>query len=176
MNLKKPLPLNCQDKLKSGVVRTENDTYVDLSFYGLFKENRWEGFAKAEEQDKLKDGLVKLKDYSGIYLKLDALKTEDFVPEPPQPPQKLENVQVDECFVATAVYGDVNSPQVQVLRDFRDQVLSRNPFGEAFVQFYYSGAGKRTADFIRQHLPSTIPAIRKGLDFVVESYRARRGN
>ncbi len=46
--------------------------------------------------------------------------------------------------------------------------------GRAFVDFYYSGAGKRTADFIREHLPSTIPAIRKGLDVLVEIYSAQR--
>lgn len=83
-------------------------------------------------------------------------------------------LEYGECFVATAVYGDVNAPQVQTLRDFRENVLMRSSIGRLFVDFYYSGAGKRTANFIREHLPSTIPVIRKGLDVLVERYSAQR--
>lgn len=79
-----------------------------------------------------------------------------------------EKVQLlEECFVATAVYGDAHAPQVEALRRFRDDVLMRSPAGEAFVDFYYSGAGKAVAYAVGRHLPSTISVIRKGLDFVV---------
>jgi len=83
-------------------------------------------------------------------------------------------VEVDFCFVATAVYGDSNAPQVQTLREFRDRVLMESDIGRLLVDFYYSGAGRKTADFIKNHLPSTIPAIRRGLDFLVEKYSAQR--
>jgi len=76
----------------------------------------------------------------------------------------------ESCFVATAVYGDQNAPEVQVLRKIRDNVLRRSICGRKFVEFYYSGAGKAAARFIREKIPSTIPFIKKGLDFVVESY------
>lgn len=75
-----------------------------------------------------------------------------------------------DCFIATAVYGDVNIYQVQILKDFRDNVLRQSPRGRAFINFYDSGAGKIIADFIKENLPSTIPAIRKRLDFLVEKY------
>jgi len=78
------------------------------------------------------------------------------------------------CFVATAVYGNPDAPQVQVLREFRDNVLMHNPAGKRFVGFYYSGAGHRAADFIREHLPSVIPVIRRGLDALVERYSSQR--
>jgi hypothetical protein len=78
------------------------------------------------------------------------------------------------CFVATMVYGDMHAPQVQKLREFRDTVLMQNPIGKAFVHFYYSGAGKKTAEFIRVHVPSAIPAIRRGLDMLVERYSAQK--
>lgn len=80
----------------------------------------------------------------------------------------------DECFIATAVYGDKNAPQVQKLREFRDNVLMQSSTGRAFVNFYYGGAGKKTADFIRKRLPSTIPVIKKSLDALVERYSAQR--
>lgn len=41
------------------------------------------------------------------------------------------------CFVATACYGDYNSEEVLVLREFRDTVLLNSVAGKAFVKFYY---------------------------------------
>ena len=80
----------------------------------------------------------------------------------------------DDCFVATAVYKDRNAPQVEALREFRDNVLMQDPVGKLFVDFYYGGAGKRAASFIREHLASAIPAIRKGLDVLVGRYSAQK--
>lgn len=82
--------------------------------------------------------------------------------------------RASDCFVAATVYGDENASQVQTLREFRDNVLSKSDLGKAFINFYYSGAGKKTADFIKKHLPSSIPVIRKGLDTLVERYSAMR--
>jgi hypothetical protein len=41
------------------------------------------------------------------------------------------------CFVATACYGDYNSEEVLVLREFRDNVLLNSTAGLTFVKFYY---------------------------------------
>jgi len=40
------------------------------------------------------------------------------------------------CFVATAVYGSPMAPEVQVLRDFRDEVLCRTELGRALIWLY----------------------------------------
>ena len=77
------------------------------------------------------------------------------------------------CFIATAVYGDENAPEVQTLREFRDDVLKQSGAGAAVVNFYYSGAGKKVADFIKNRLPSSIQFIKKGLDYLVEKYSAK---
>jgi len=74
------------------------------------------------------------------------------------------------CFIATAVYGDINAPEVQVLRNFRDRVLMESELGRKLIDFYYSGTGERTADFIKKQVPSVIPAIKKGLDYLVNRY------
>lgn len=76
----------------------------------------------------------------------------------------------DECFVATAVYGDPQHPAVEELREFRDEVLVGVPLGRKFVDFYYSGAGRKAAEFVREHAPFLIPAIKTGLDAVVMLY------
>lgn len=41
------------------------------------------------------------------------------------------------CFIATAVYGNENAPEVENLRRFRDQLLVRSCVGRAFIIFYY---------------------------------------
>lgn len=41
------------------------------------------------------------------------------------------------CFIATAVYGDFNAPEVVSLRRWRDQVLSTTILGRAVIEFYY---------------------------------------
>ncbi len=78
------------------------------------------------------------------------------------------------CFVATVAYNNINAPQVDVLREFRDHVLMKYEAGKAFVAAYYSGIGESTANFIKDHARSLIPSIRKGLDFVVKHYQERR--
>ena len=42
------------------------------------------------------------------------------------------------CFIATVCYGNYNSPEVLVLRQFRDEKLLKTFFGKVFVKFYYS--------------------------------------
>jgi len=44
--------------------------------------------------------------------------------------------QAGACFIATAVYGDYDHPQVKKLRTFRDQVLMKSPAGRKFVRWY----------------------------------------
>lgn len=41
------------------------------------------------------------------------------------------------CFVATAAYGDYDAPEVRVLRQFRDDRLSKSFWGNAFISTYY---------------------------------------
>ena len=41
------------------------------------------------------------------------------------------------CFIATACYGDYDDPNVIVLRQFRDNVLTKSKTGRAFISFYY---------------------------------------
>ncbi len=74
----------------------------------------------------------------------------------------------NKCFVATTIYGNPHAPQVEKLREFRDNTLSKSYLGQKFIEFYYGGAGKSTANFIEKHLSFSIPYFRKGLDFLVD--------
>lgn len=42
------------------------------------------------------------------------------------------------CYVATAVYGSYDCPQVWVLRRYRDNVLAESWYGRVFVKAYYA--------------------------------------
>ena len=55
----------------------------------------------------------------------------------------------DYCFIATAAYGTPAAMQIEVLRDFRDDVLLRSPAGRDMVGFYYA-ASPPLADYIAE--------------------------
>ena len=42
------------------------------------------------------------------------------------------------CYVATAVYGSYDCPQVWTLRRFRDDSLAKTWYGRAFIRVYYA--------------------------------------
>ena len=42
------------------------------------------------------------------------------------------------CYVATAVYGSYDCPQVWTLRRYRDDTLAQTPYGRAFIHIYYA--------------------------------------
>ena len=44
----------------------------------------------------------------------------------------------DGCYVATAVYGSYDCPQVWTLRRFRDEDLAKTWYGRAFIRTYYA--------------------------------------
>lgn len=73
------------------------------------------------------------------------------------------------CYVATAVYGSYDCPEVWVLRRYRDRVLSTSRFGRAFIRAYYlvsPGALKVAGPAIRH--------LTKGpLDMLVKTLKMR---
>src|SRR5690606_23109743 len=86
--------------------------------------------------------------------------------------KKSSNQGNQGCFVATAVYGNYDCPEVRVLRRFRDQVLARTHGGRILIRAYYAtsptlvrGLGQR-GWFVR--------IVRPMLDAMV-SYLTKRG-
>ncbi|MBN1855732.1 MAG: hypothetical protein JW846_02110 [Dehalococcoidia bacterium] len=73
----------------------------------------------------------------------------------------LEAFISGECFIATAAYGTKSAEEIQILRDFRDDVLMLSPAGRDFVHAYYRFSPP-VADFISQH-EMLRTAVREGL-------------
>jgi hypothetical protein len=60
------------------------------------------------------------------------------------------------CFVATAVYGSYDCPEVMKLRAFRDNILLKSRPGRSFVNFYYQ-YGSNLADVVKERKWLSVP-------------------
>lgn len=107
---------------------------------GVFYLN---GTGTARDRDKAKayftraltDGVKQAQDC------LDIIKEEENIEEMERRmsdvQQYAQRVQNRGCYVATAVYGLYDCPEVWVLRRFRDYKLSATQAGRVFIRFYY---------------------------------------
>ena len=50
------------------------------------------------------------------------------------------------CYIATMAYGSYDHPQVMVLRNFRDDYLSKREWGRNFIKYYY----KHSPDWVEK--------------------------
>ena len=68
----------------------------------------------------------------------------DWKGDPIVPPE--EN---DDCFIAVAAYGTPFTEEIQILRDWRDDVLKKSSLGKQVVELYYK-VSPPTARYIQQ--------------------------
>ena len=61
-----------------------------------------------------------------------------------------EHIPKGGCFIATAAYGTPFEPKIDVLRDFRDDVLNEHRSGRGFIKLYYT-LSPPIADIISKH-------------------------
>jgi len=78
-----------------------------------------------------------------------------------------EGTTLTNCFVATSAFENQDHPTVNRLRQYRDDVLSQSQVGRMLVHTYYGGLGEAGASVL-DSVPSLKPAVRVGLDFLVE--------
>ena len=66
----------------------------------------------------------------------------------------------DGCYIATAVYGTYDCPELWVLRRFRDYGLRKSIIGTAFVRFYYAVSPRlvRRLECIGEHIVNVLYA------------------
>ncbi len=73
------------------------------------------------------------------------------------------------CYVATAVYGSYDCPEVWTLRRFRDFSLAKNIYGRVFIKLYYAisptlvkwfGKNKWFKTFCKKHLDEFVRKLK----------------
>lgn len=84
---------------------------------------------------------------------------------------ELERAYGRGCFIATAVYGDVDHPRVKTFRTFRDQVLRNSLPGRMFIALYYR-LGPVGATLIEGH-PRIINILRNLLNRLADPVQRR---
>lgn len=80
-----------------------------------------------------------------IYKKIEQIDPAFSMPEMPEAngiepvsPMSGGNTSSGGCYVATAVYGSYDCPEVWTLRRFRDTILASTWYGRAFIRTYYA--------------------------------------
>lgn len=98
--------------------------------------NGVEGVVEKNEEEGLKwlekaflQGDESAKKTLEVYAKAHNIHTND----PPTPQKRRSG-----CYVATAVYGSYDCPEVWTLRRFRDETLAETWYGRAFIKVYYT--------------------------------------
>jgi tetratricopeptide (TPR) repeat protein len=87
-------------------------------------------------------------------------------PQQVQPPTVVKTTE-KACFIATAVYGEGDAPEVEALRYFRDNYLAQTPLTRWLVRTYYTFSPS-IASVIRRN--RTLRSISKAcLDVVVRA-------
>ena len=70
------------------------------------------------------------------------------------------------CYIATMAYGNYNHPQVLILREFRDNVLTKSQLGVWFIKTYYYYSPKLVEKMKNKKVLNII--IRKGLNQIIK--------
>ena len=116
----------------------------------------------------------RLRDFSGnpdyvLPRPYQAIKAEvqgDGKRQPVSEPQRVSQKSSGGCYVATAVYGSYEAPEVMVLRKFRDERLQQSVVGRSFIAVYYA-----VSPTLARHLPKSRNLsswIRRLLDSIVD--------
>ena len=56
----------------------------------------------------------------------------------PSKPKQKQQPKESGCYIATAVYGSYDCPEVWTLRRYRDDVLDNSWYGRLFIRAYYA--------------------------------------
>ena len=100
-------------------------------------DDQYKEIARLAKEENNKVAAIKLtRQLTGLDLKeAKDFVEQDILGEDPKAPSSSSK---GGCYVATAVYGSYDCPQVWILRRFRDYELAQTRRGRAFIRVYYA--------------------------------------
>ena len=127
--------------------RVLSATFICYTF-GDVLEEKYQGKYGAMSAESWKDGVEVFQTYtkqiasgidvSGIQKLIDERGEQIKKYDPSYVTPSIHKEPSSGCYVATAVYGSYNCPEVWTLRRFRDNTLDATWYGRAFIKTYYA--------------------------------------
>lgn len=127
-------------------------------------ETNFPGFGVMVGVEKLSQNDIE----QAIKLYKTNISSKNIFREPPAAYSR-QSPQKSGCFIATAVYGDVEEYHVKVLRNFRDTRLQKSFLGRVFIKIYY-WLSPPMADLVAQNL-FFKRIFRRITDFIVKNIK-----
>lgn len=149
------------DEIKKGLITVIDSCYSAFNDKILEYESLGDRFVEEEKNVAAKWEETINKEKNEWREKLRRTLYSNWVPTG----QKIPIGQNRQCFIATAVYGSPFVPEVEMLRQWRDQSLSKTRRGRSFISIYYKYS-PGIASFI-EHRPFLKWLIRKVLNCLV---------
>lgn len=112
------MSFSVRNSLADFLIQYFEDTEMAVEIYKSIIEDIRSAWLEHVFSDTAKEVIEKIKKYDSSY----------------QAPQ----IKTGGCYVATAVYGSYDCPQVWTLRRFRDYTLAETWYGRAFIHTYYA--------------------------------------
>lgn len=161
-----------------GITITQNTSEKTMSFIHNNPESvSLIGTFAIYDQELLNEVQKQMKDYQELllvsYPETDEMKVYTVHLQEKDEKEEKKGGGSGGCFIATAVYGSYNSPEIIVLRKFRNTYLLTNTLGKIIVQAYYLISPK-IAEYIH-HKPYIIRILKKYLlDKIVKFISQRK--
>lgn len=127
----------------SGVVRTNTGLYK--GFDEAFLRERFSEYAGIHEADEFTAAFFRHLGFSSIPTGFETFALDCFKEMQEKMSHEVGYDNLEKmakksggCYIATAIYGSYDCPNVWVLRRFKDEFLDKSILGRAFIKLYYS--------------------------------------
>ena len=137
----------------------------------------WDLFRIYDTHEKYHERMVKVGKQLSVFIRFtpiypDIIKKAENFSRSAKNPQVVKNFlkmageERPRCFIATAAFESPFAAEVQILRYFRDEKLSKSKWGSDFIDFYYIHSPK-VAAFLDRH-QWLKPAVRATLRLLIK--------
>lgn len=111
---------------------------VDVGASGTVYFELWDRHDTQISNARIEGAILNFTDGTSEFYKKSDISTKKYVGQSSTTKTSNNNSESGGCYVATAVYGSYDCPQVWTLRRYRDYTLAESWQGRAFIRTYYA--------------------------------------